>query len=288
MGGALLLAGRGALYGGAGRVTTVALTPDSAALWASQPELMAAQIDWTAAPPLTEWARRAWVCGCGGGDAVQQALPALLAHTAVLVLDADALNALAASPALWQLASGRLQNGRLTVLTPHPLEAARLLGCQTADIQSDRVQAALALASRLGAICVLKGAGTVVAMPPGLVGARCTINPSGNGLLAAGGTGDVLAGLLGAHLAPEAPAWAANAQRLHAPAFEGLPGDPSANTAALWRNAHHLVHQAVNRHGQVADEWPLSFTLTANELARHLPARARPGQRPMGTPSTPR
>ncbi|MGI2229025.1 NAD(P)H-hydrate dehydratase, partial [Burkholderia vietnamiensis] len=83
------------------------------------------------------------------------------------------------------------------VLTPHPLEAARLLGSDTASVQHDRLAAAQALAARYAGIVVLKGSGTVIAAPDG----RLTINPTGNAALATGGTGDVLGGLIGALLA---------------------------------------------------------------------------------------
>jgi hydroxyethylthiazole kinase-like uncharacterized protein yjeF len=105
-------------------------------------------------------------------------------------------------------------------MTPHPLEAARLLGVTAALVQQDRLAAARELAERLQAIVVLKGSGTVIARPDGAV----VINPTGNPGLATGGTGDVLAGLAGSLLAQGWPAWEAalGAVWLHGAAADRL------------------------------------------------------------------
>jgi ADP-dependent NAD(P)H-hydrate dehydratase / NAD(P)H-hydrate epimerase len=132
------------------------------------------------------------VCGCGGGTAVASALPALLSNAGRLVLDADALNAVAADPALAVLLTARAGRGRPSVLTPHPLEAARLLGQTTTQVQADRLAAAAALAQRFGCVVLLKGSGSVVAAPE----EPPSVNPTGNARLAGAGTGDVLAGWL--------------------------------------------------------------------------------------------
>jgi NAD(P)H-hydrate epimerase len=108
-----------------------------------------------------------------------------------LVLDADALNALSDSPRL----KGRLGKGR--VLTPHPGEMARLTGKSIDAIASDRESAARKAAKEWGAVIVLKGARTVVAHPDG----RCSEDPHEVPALATGGTGDVLAGIIGALMA---------------------------------------------------------------------------------------
>ncbi len=133
------------------------------------------------------------LAGPGLGQGAAALLPALLkrpAPWAAIVLDADALNALAAKKRPPRLPAG-------TVLTPHPGEAARLLGTDTAAVQADRPAAALALAERYGCVAVLKGSGTLVATPAGTLWQ----NTSGNPGLARGGSGDVLAGLLAALLA---------------------------------------------------------------------------------------
>ena len=119
-------------------------------------------------------------------------VPASRPEWKAAVLDADALNALAA---------GELGQFPLlptnTVLTPHPGEAARLLRCSVAQIQTDRPAAAQELAERYGCVAVLKGSGTLIAAP----GREMLHNPTGNSGLARGGSGDVLAGMLAALLA---------------------------------------------------------------------------------------
>ncbi|MBZ8140571.1 bifunctional ADP-dependent NAD(P)H-hydrate dehydratase/NAD(P)H-hydrate epimerase [Rubrivivax gelatinosus] len=188
MGGAAWLAARAALAAGAGRVYCSPLDPAAALLDPTHPELMGRNTWWRSPP--AELAAATVVCGCGGGGAVRAALPPLLAHAARLLLDADALNAVAADPSLQRLLAGRAGRGQQTILTPHPLEAARLLGTGAAEVQADRVAAAERLAARYAAVVVLKGSGSVVAAP----GAKPSLNPTGNALLATAGTGDVLAG----------------------------------------------------------------------------------------------
>lgn len=178
------------------------------------------------------------VCGCGGGDAIKTVLPRVLSLATRLVLDADALNAIANDTQLQSLLTARAarhKRGFATVLTPHPLEAARLLQTSTPQIQSDRLKAAVQLASRYQAVVVLKGSGSVIAAP----GQTSCINSSGNALLATAGTGDVLAGMLAAYL---------------------------ANGSSAFDAACH----AAFRHGRMADEWRQTHpgeTLTASRLA---------------------
>jgi len=112
-----------------------------------------------------------------------------------MVLDADALNLLAERPAFIREIKGD------AVITPHPKELSRLTGIAVSDIQADRIHAAVSFAEKTGLHVVLKGAGTVVAHPDG----SCAVNPTGNALLATGGTGDVLTGLIGALLAQGFP-----------------------------------------------------------------------------------
>ncbi|HSS28207.1 MAG TPA: ADP/ATP-dependent (S)-NAD(P)H-hydrate dehydratase, partial [Usitatibacter sp.] len=112
-----------------------------------------------------------------------------------IVLDADALNAIAFSAPLAKDLAARTRG--TTILTPHPGEAARLLRQETAQVNADRLAAALAIASRFNAHVVVKGAGSVCASPDGRFG----INTTGNPGLATAGSGDVLAGIVGALLA---------------------------------------------------------------------------------------
>jgi hydroxyethylthiazole kinase-like uncharacterized protein yjeF len=191
MTGAPLLAGRAALFAGAGKVI-VGLTAEHApTVDLAQPELMLRNAD-----DLLRGDHTALVVGPGLGQSRHAAdtLARALSRPLPLVVDADALNLIALEPALGERLKSRAQ---ATLLTPHPAEAARLLSTSTSVIQADRVGAAKQLATRLHAGVALKGAGTVCAFPD----QTWSINGSGNPGLASGGTGDVLAGILGALLA---------------------------------------------------------------------------------------
>lgn len=189
MTGAAVLAAEAALAAGAGRVV---VSPLSGVLDASvRPELMLRPKWW--AEDIQLLRQTTVVCGCGGGDAVAAAMPALLTHAPRLVLDADALNAMARDSLIARLQAQRLGRGELSILTPHPLEAARLLNCSTSEVMANRLGAAQALADRHQAVVLLKGSGTVCAAP----GRKPMLIASGNGLLASAGTGDVLAGWVG-------------------------------------------------------------------------------------------
>ncbi len=232
MGGAAYLAALGALRGGAGRVYVARL--DDASPSPAFPELMHRRADALEMEKLTV------ICGCGGGNAVHAVLPAVLTRAARLVLDADALSAIATDAALQKQLKTRAALGLPTILTPHPLEAARLLGSSTGEVQANRLTAAQTLAARHACTVALKGSGTIIAAPQ----RTPRINTSGCARLAAPGTGDVLAGLAGALLA------AGNGS--HAAAF-------AAASAAVWQ------------HGAAADAWPPhSGTLTASALAQQI------------------
>lgn len=122
-----------------------------------------------------------------------------------MVWDADALNLLAAHPDLQDKLVRARSTGKDTppplILTPHPLEAARLLASTSAEVNTNRVQSAQALANRFQCTVVLKGAGTIIADPQGGVLPNCTINCTGGPMLATAGSGDVLAGVIGALMA---------------------------------------------------------------------------------------
>lgn len=192
MTGAALLAASAALHAGAGRVF-VALLGDAPSLSVDteQPELM------FRAPEALDLAHQVVVCGCGGGEAVKTILGKVLSTARRAVLDADALNAIAMDPQLQTQLKARHGRGYSTVLTPHPLEAARLTGMTAAAVQADRIAAARQLAERFQCVVVLKGSGTLIACS----GHHPMVNASGNALLATAGTGDVLAGMVGAFLA---------------------------------------------------------------------------------------
>jgi hydroxyethylthiazole kinase-like uncharacterized protein yjeF len=181
------------------------------------------------------------VCGCGGGSAVRAALPRLLSLVPRLVLDADALNAIAADTGLQTQLQARATRGHTSVLTPHPLEAARLLGTTTAEVQSDRLAAARALADRFGGVVLLKGSGSVVAVP----GRVPWINPTGSAALASAGTGDVLAGWIGGLWAPQRHADAALACTLAAAWQHGHAADTSGR--AVMRAAELVERLAAHQ-----------------------------------------
>jgi ADP-dependent NAD(P)H-hydrate dehydratase / NAD(P)H-hydrate epimerase len=191
MGGAATLAARAALAAGAGRVFVAQLGADGRTMDELRPESMLRTAAELVQPERLR--RSTVVCGCGGGRAIGQWLPAVLVDAMKLVLDADALNTIADSGALKALLVNRAARGLATVLTPHPLEAARLLVVSAADVQADRLGAAERLAGALASTVLLKGSGTVIASP----GALPQINPTGNARLGTAGSGDVLAGWLG-------------------------------------------------------------------------------------------
>ncbi len=191
--GAATLASRAAMRCGAGKVKVGWLASTAPTLDANMPEIMMGT-----ASDLVASENTAIVIGCGlsvSGAAVRVLTTALQRDTP-MVVDADALNLIAQSAELATLMQRRTAS---TVITPHPAEAARLLGCSTADVQRDRLRAARDLAKGYRCVAVLKGAGTVVC--DGLTHTALSINRTGNALLATAGTGDVLAGMIGALLA---------------------------------------------------------------------------------------
>ena len=251
MAGAAILAARAALHAGAGRVWVSLLAAQTGEKMSAangmgqcqtltvdvvQPELMFRSLD---ALALNQ---HVVVAGCGGGHAIGLVLPQLLTHARRLVLDADALNAIADSTRLQAALIQRSNAASManavsachTVLTPHPLEAARLLGTTVQAVQANRLGCAQALAARFQAVVVLKGSGTVITGPS----EKPCINFTGNALLATAGTGDVLAGMVGAYLA------------------NGLPPMLAACSAVF-------------AHGQLADCWAARTRapLTASMLA---------------------
>ena len=244
MGGAALLAARAALHAGAGRVFVALLsTPAQTQMTVDvmQPELMFRSVE------ALDLKRHVIVCGCGGGEAVKSVLAKVLSTASRAVLDADALNAISGDTQLQTLLKARHQRGYSTVLTPHPLEAARLLGFNVAQVQASRLTAASQLAERFQCVVVLKGSGTVITGP----GRVPVINSTGNALLATAGTGDVLAGMVGAGIARS---------------VQAADNDFNAVVEAVFE----AVCAAVFIHGLMADSWALNKpgqTLTASLLA---------------------
>ncbi len=244
MGGAVLLAARMGALAGAGRVFAAFAAP-APAFDPLHPELMCRDAH---AVALDSGAA---VIGPGLGmsrDAADLTARALACRLP-LVVDADALNLIAAEPGLQQRVS---QRHAPSLLTPHPLEAARLLGISAAEVQAGRLDAAAELARRLQAHVILKGSGTVIASPEG----ELVINSTGNPALATAGSGDVLAGLCGALLARQMPAH-------------------EAAIAAAWLHgqaADRMVADGIGPVGITASELPLFIRSELNALQR------RPGR----------
>lgn len=216
MGGSVRLAGEAALRCGAGLASVATRHEHVAALNSARPELMGHGVETTT--DLVALLERASVVaagpGLGRGQWGRALLDAVLASGRPQVLDADALNLLAEAPQA--LPAG-------TVLTPHPGEAARLLGCSVADVQRDRFAAVRSIAARHAAVVVLKGAGSLVCDPRGELG----VCRWGNSGMASGGMGDLLTGVIAALRAQGLDAW--GAARLGV-AMHARAGDLAAGT----------------------------------------------------------
>ena len=235
--GAALLSARAALFSGAGKIIVGLLaTPIQTVDWL-YPELML-----TSATTLELTQFQAILIGPGMGKVTDTLLETVLQQATPCIIDADAINQIADSAGLFDLLCQRSRNHYTTVLTPHPLEAARLLHTSVTSIQGARLAAAQKLAQKTGATIVLKGSGTVISETDQAI----LINPTGNGALASAGTGDVLAGVIAAFVA------------------QGMSGYLAAS-AAVWL------------HGQAADDLVMTengpIGLNASALAAAIRAR---------------
>lgn len=227
MSGAAVLAAAGALRMGAGLFE---LCAEEAVIRAAQAQLP--EPVYTKIPPVSEWAEKDtdYICtraekaaavlvGCGlsaSPNAVLLAEKLLAAKGCPVIFDADALNSLAACGSTEKILSSAK---RQVIITPHPLEFARLCKMTVPEVQENRLESASGYAKKTGAVVLLKGAGTIVAAPDG----RIFINNSGSSALAKGGSGDVLAGMLSALIAQKTDAAAAAlAAYLHGRAGEML------------------------------------------------------------------
>jgi NAD(P)H-hydrate epimerase len=234
--GAPVMAALGALRTGAGLVTAAVPAPALALVAAAAPELMTMPLKATAAGQISAENLVAEVLatitagktvlaigpGLGQGAETVKFTTGLLAATRIpAVIDADALNILAAKPVLL----AKLAKGRTLVLTPHPGEMARLAGITVAEVQANRLEVARGFARRLGVTLVLKGARTLIAHPDGQV----AVNTTGNPGMAKGGSGDLLTGMVAGLLA-QYPAAAARAVEA-AVYLHGLAGDLAAGVA---------------------------------------------------------
>ena len=243
MSGAAILAARAAAFCGAGRVF-VAMLDAALPYDPLHPELMLrAASDFDDAGSVLVVGP-----GLGRSEAAHALLTRCLRSPLPVVLDADALNLVATDTELQQQLAARAGQ---TLITPHPLEAARLLQSDVASIQTDRIAAARTSAARYACVVLLKGSGTVIARADG----TAMINTTGNAALATAGSGDVLAGVCGALLAQGAAVW-------------------EAALAATWLHgaaADELVASGTGPIGVTASELlpPLRAALNRLSKARH-------------------
>jgi NAD(P)H-hydrate epimerase len=230
--GAAQLAAAAALRSGAGLVTVATPAPALPLVAAGRPEIMTEPLSAGVSGLDREALQRglslaksrdAVVLGPGLGQepGTREFIREFVARCPVpLVVDADGLNALAPS-AKSGAGPAVLRRGMATVVTPHPGEMARLIGATAAEVQRRRLETARSFALETGALVVLKGHRTVIADPDG----RAAVNPTGNPGMATGGTGDALAGIMGALLARGLGAWAAATAAVY---LHGLAGDRAA------------------------------------------------------------
>lgn len=241
--GATLLSGKAALKLGTGRVYLGLMAADAPLVDITQPELML-----RASHELLQINNlNCLVVGPGLGMASDTRcwVDAALDTPLPLVLDADALNHIAINSDL----ARKLQQRKFpSILTPHAAEAARLLNDETANIQNDRMTAVLELTTQFNCHVVLKGAGSLCAMPNG----DCYINTSGNPGLSTAGTGDVLSGMIGALLAQGLSAQQALllAVYLHGAAADALlkklQGPLGMTASELIDSARYLLNQWIS------------------------------------------
>ena len=195
MAGARCSPARAALAAGAGRVFVGPLDAAAPLLDAAQPELMLRPLDWGLAP--RRWRRPPWSAAAAAATRCA-ACCRRLSRAPRAGARCRCAQRHRRRPALHTLLRARAARGLATVLTPHPLEAARLLGLDDARGAGRPAARRAAAGDELRCVVVLKGSGSVIAAP----GAAPLINPTGNAALASAGTGDVLAGWIGG-------AWAA-------------------------------------------------------------------------------
>jgi len=203
MTGAAVLAARAALHMGPGKVYLGLFDKDRPPFDLLHPEIMVRD----AKVLVKDDSMSAFAVGMGMGETGAASLMAVLLLDKPTVIDADALNAISTNPSIRAAFEAKKAEGARVCLpfifTPHPGEAARLLGKTAAEVQADRPATALALAAQFSGVVVLKGAGTIIAHPDG----RYVVNTTGNPGMAAGGMGDALSGMLAAFLAIGMDAW---------------------------------------------------------------------------------
>ena len=195
MAGAIRIAGEGALRAGAGLVSVLTRSENCSQVQSGRPELMVRGIENSNMKGLLherlDWANVVAIGpGLGKQDWGRQLVKSTLEHDVPMVVDADGLNLLAEEP----------RHSSKWILTPHPGEAATLLGCTVAEVENDRFHAVAELQRKYGGIAVLKGRGTLICDDE-----KTYVAPVGNPGLATGGSGDLLTGIIAALLAQGLP-----------------------------------------------------------------------------------
>ncbi len=181
--GAIRMTSEAALRTGSGLVRVLTHKDNIAPVLTARPEIMVDELTDERLTEALEWADVIAIGpGLGQREWGKKALKSVAGSEKPMLWDADALNLLAIS-------AEKRQN---RIITPHPGEAARLLGIKTSEIESDRLHAAQALAKRYGGVVVLKGAGTIIASEAG----EMAFADVGNAGMASGGMGDVLSGII--------------------------------------------------------------------------------------------
>jgi NAD(P)H-hydrate epimerase len=233
MAGAALLAARGALRSGAGLVRIIAARENMSAVHSAVPQALVAQWPETAEQAdelVTDWAHALVIGpGLGAGERSRAVMQLLLTRfPGPCVLDADALNILAAMPGTRDMLARRT-----CVLTPHAGEMARLMHDTPAAVMARRFDVASELSRVTGAAVLHKGVPTITAAPDG----RVAVNAGGSPVLATGGSGDVLSGILGVLLAQT-----------------GDPFFSAAAAAYVHGRAGELAAEAVSVRGATLDD----------------------------------
>ena len=249
--GAALLCAHGALRAGAGLVTIAASPAAANALEQRVLEAMTARIDPDALESsLGALLERTDVVAIGPGlglddVALRTVSRVVLEWPGTIVADADAITHFKGRANVLASAKGRL------VLTPHPGEMARLLGISTSDVEADRFGAVATAVERTRATVLLKGSATLVGSP----GQRIVVNPTGHAVLATGGTGDVLTGIIAALATGAEPFRAA------------LAGAFAHGAAAALAASSRGVDRGVLAH-EIADEVPRALAALSAEPRR--------------------
>jgi hydroxyethylthiazole kinase-like uncharacterized protein yjeF len=234
MTGAAVLAARAALHIGPGKVYLGLFDKDRPSFDLLHPEIMVRD----AKVLVKDDTMTAFAIGMGMGETGAASLLALLSLDKPTLVDADALNVISINPSIRAAFEAKKSENTRPFLpflfTPHPGEAARLLGLSSTEVQADRPTAALRLAAQFASVFVLKGAGSIIAHPDG----RYVINTTGNAGMATGGMGDALSGMIAALMAIGLDTW--DAARL------GVYLHGAAGDAAL--------HHGMGPHGLTASE----------------------------------